>query len=189
MKECKMKMITVLGSTVSIKHHWDLRKYYTTQWGGNPIKNGQRTFSSVHIYPVLPWKMPWIPRLTSTSLLGPRAFGLPEGAGKPNHLQLHPLKEVPWPHRHTPAPPAAELPRTRGHPPCFWASRVQRARTPGAWRARSEGCVSPVSAPDVRSHHLPSGSSGVSPSRSEVPSHLRHFAHLYPQRARLRKLL
>ena len=48
-------MITVRGSTVAIKHHWDLRKYYTTQYGGgNPIKNGQRTFSTVHIYPVLP---------------------------------------------------------------------------------------------------------------------------------------
>lgn len=61
-KECKMKMITVLGSTVAIKHHWDLRKYYTTQYGGEiPLKMGSGHFPRCTFTQCCPERCPGYP--------------------------------------------------------------------------------------------------------------------------------
>ncbi|CAI9168169.1 unnamed protein product [Rangifer tarandus platyrhynchus] len=136
-----------------------------------------------------PERCPGYPVLISTSLLGPKAFGRTEGAGKPDHLQPHSLKEVPRPPPHTRPrpPPSSQEPEGVRPAPELPGSRAPGRRGRGV-RGRGR-CVSPVSAPGFRSHQLPSGSSGVSPSCSEAPARRRRFAPLSPRRARLRKLL
>ena len=84
-------------------------------------------------------------------------------------------------------PPSSQEPEGVRPAPGLPGSRAPGRRGRGV--ARSGGCVSPVSAPGFRSHQLPSGSAGVSPSGSEAPARRRRFAPLSPRRARLRKLL
>ena len=96
--------------------------------------------------------------LISIALLGPQAFGLTEGAGKPDHLQPHPLKQrpvTPSPHP-DPASRRRRVPKGQAVPPRSLAPGVQKGRKPGARSGWWVGCV-PVSTPGSHAHPLTGG--------------------------------